>query len=283
MTGNDHKLPLSVVVIAKNEQDNIRRCIESVSWAAEVVVVDDHSTDETVPRAQVLGARVITHKFESFARQRNWALEHAGLQYDWVLMLDADEAGTSELADALARTLPNTSASVAAFRMCRKTMFLGQWLKRSDGFPVWIMRLVRRGRAKFEDSGHGEVPVPRVDGEMGTIAKPFLHYPFSKGLTDWVHRHVRYAENEARLELAGHTSGGNLIASAAHERRRGLRALSRRLPARPLLRFIYQYFWKGGFLEGQAGFAFSLLMACYEALIIVKRIELSRTSRGESV
>lgn len=279
------KLPVSVVVIARNEEENIGRCLESVQWADDLVVVDDHSSDATAERAREHGARVLTHSFKSFARQRNWALDEASLRNEWVLMLDADEAATPELALTLANVLPNAGDDVVAFRMCRKTMFLGQWLKRSDGFPVWIMRLVRRSRARFEDSGHGEVPVPMLDGTVGTIREPFLHYPFSRGINDWVERHMRYAENEAQLELAdsAHVRYRDLFSGRSDQRRRALRKLSRRLPARPLLRFLYQFFWKGGILEGEGGFVFSLLMAFYEGLILAKRIELSRRMQGKSI
>jgi glycosyltransferase involved in cell wall biosynthesis len=274
--------PLSVVILARNEASNIERCVRSAAWCEQVVVIDDYSTDRTAELAGNCGAQVLQHEFQSFARQRNWALEHAGLRYEWVLMLDADEALTDELRDELMRTLPLTGNSMVAYRMCRKTIFMGRWLKHSDGFPVWIMRLVRRGGARFQDSGHGEVPVPDVAGEVGTIREPFLHYPFSKGIGDWIDRHNRYAAREAELEFADRALGRwrDLLARDRARRRRALRRISRRLPGRPLLRFAYQYFGKLGVLEGRAGLAFSLLMAWYEGLIVLKRWELERGDGG---
>lgn len=272
------RFPLSVVVLTKDEASNIERCLRSVAWCDDVVVVDDHSTDRTAELATACGARVLRNRFQSFARQRNWALEHADLRHDWVLMLDADEVVTDGLRDELSRTLPAAPDQVVAYRLCRKTMFLGRWLKHSDGFPVWIMRLVRRGQAAFQDSGHGEVPVPVVPGEVGTIGEPFLHYPFSRGIGDWVDRHNRYASREAELELAEQTRWRfrDVLSGDRAVRRRTLRRISRTLPGRPFLRFGYQYLWKMGFLEGRAGLAFSLLMAWYEGLIVLKREEIER-------
>ncbi|MCA9079199.1 MAG: glycosyltransferase family 2 protein [Planctomycetaceae bacterium] len=279
------RVPITAVVIAKNEAANLPRCLQALTWCDEVVVVDDHSTDDTIAIAKEFGARVLTHRFETFAAQRNWALDSGDLRHDWVLMLDADEVATSEFGWAIARAVQSAGPDVVGFRTCRKTMLMGQWLKYSDGFPVWIMRIVRRGRARFHDSGHGEVPVPDVDGTMGTICEPFLHYPFSKGLTDWLQRHIRYAEREAAVELQQLQGGAwtDLLSLQSDRRRRGLRSLSRSLPARPLLRFCYQYFFKRGFLDGSAGLTFSRLMACYEAMILAKRKELSVRERGDSI
>jgi len=274
--------PLSVVVLAKNEANNIGRCLQSVAWCAERVVVDDASTDDTVALAQAAGARVVQRRFDTFAQQRNWALDAADLQYPWALMLDADEVVTDALRLEIERTLPGAAADVAGFRMCRKTIFMDHWLKWSDGFPVWIMRLVRRGCARFMDSGHGEVPVPPVSGRLETLHKPFLHYPFSRGIGDWVERHNRYAGKEARREWeAGERwSVRELFARDRAIRRRARRSLSRTLPGRPLLRFLYQYVGQLGFLDGRAGLEFCLLMAAYEGLIVMKRRELEQLSDG---
>lgn len=269
-------IPVSVVILAHNEAGNIARCVDSVRECGEVVVVDDDSTDATAEIAQQHGARVVNHAFTSFASQRNWALESADLQHDWVLMLDADEAATSDFLQEIQQAIDTVNADVHAFRNCRKTMLHGRWLKYSDGFPVWIMRLVRRGHAQFEDAGHGEVPIPVLDGQVETIREPFLHFPFSRGLEDWFHRHNRYSSREAQLEVA-QMQPFRLLDLASTDRalrRSALRSLSRRLPLRPQLRFFYQYVIKCGFLDGAAGLQFCRMMAMYEAQIVMKRREI---------
>lgn len=266
---------LSVVILARNEARDIGRCLASVAWCDEVVVVDDHSQDTTVEIARAWGARVCSHRFESFAQQRNWALDFADLRNPWVLMLDADEALTPVVQREILLALSEPDASVAGFLMCRKTMFLGRWLRHADGFPVWIMRLVHRDRARFVDAGHGEVPAPPVDGVLKKIPEPFLHYPFGKGLSHWLARHNTYSTREAEMERDSPPEWGwrDLVARDAPRRRRSLRNMARRLPLRPLLRFCHHYFWKRGFLDGRAGLAFSFLMAGYEAAIVLKRWE----------
>jgi glycosyltransferase involved in cell wall biosynthesis len=274
--------PLSVVVIVKNEEANIQRCLDAVAWCNDIVVVDDHSQDATVPLALNSGARVLTHRFESFASQRNWALAHAGLRNPWALMLDADEVVTPKLRAVLERILPAQPEDLVGFRMCRKTMFQGTWLRFSDGFPVWIVRLVRVGKFQFQDSGHGEVPVPALAGCLGTITEPFLHYPFSKGLHDWYDRHNRYSTREAERELddALPINWRNLVSRDRGLRRQSLRELSRRLPCRGTLRFLYHFLIKGGFLDGRAGWTFSWMMGVYEASIVLKRREMQLRRKG---
>lgn len=280
-----NEVPLSVVVLARNEAGNIDRCLRALAWCQDRVVVDDYSSDDTAERARRQGARVMQHRFESFAGQRNWALDHGDLRYAWVLMLDADEVMTEALRAEIEQVLPHASDEVAAFRMCRKTMFLGRWLRYSDGFPVWIMRLVRRGRARFSDLGHGEQPVPPVNGQIETLREPFLHFPFSRGVSDWVRRHDSYAAAEARLEFEHRATWrlSELFVRDKSHRRRALRTLSRRLPGRPLLRFVHQFVLCGGAREGRSGLTFALLMAWYEGLIVVKRWELERLHRGQEL
>lgn len=273
---------IAAVVIAKNERDNIERCLKALVWCSEVLVIDDHSTDGTAELAVNCGAKVIAHRFESFARQRNWALEAAGINSEWVLMLDADEVATDAFRNAVLSAIARADEQVAGFQLCRKTMFFGHWLRYSDSFPVWIMRIVRRHRACFHDSGHGEVPVPEVDGILPRIHEPFLHYPFSKGLSDWWHRHNRYSTREAEREW--HESQPvrvvELLGRDPAIRRRALRDLARKLPCRGWLRFFYHFVWQWGFLDGRPGREFSRLMATYEQMIVQKKWEIAMRRQG---
>lgn len=274
-TSDETKTKVSVVVLAKNEASNIERCLKALEWADQVVVLDDGSTDATATIAIDCGAEVIDHPFQSFASQRNWALDHGKLRNHWVLMLDADEVSTEEFAAEIAHSISTAQDDTVAFRTCRKTILDDVWLKYSDGFPVWIMRLVRIGKARFEDSGHGEVPVPKLDGQIGTIQSPFIHYAFSRGMDDWWTRHVKYAGREARREQEQHCDASpfELFSTNASNRRRGLRSLARKLPARGTMRFLYQYVFKRGFLDGAAGLRFCRMMACYESIITIRKSE----------
>lgn len=274
--------PISAVILARNEAKNIERCVQSLSDCDEIVVVDDGSTDETCELATRCGARIVQNRFQSFAKQRNWALAHAELRNDWSLMLDADEAATPGFLAEVAQRISQAKPDVVAYRTCRKTMLGKKWLRYSDEFPCWIMRIVRVGMAEFEDSGHGEIPIPKLNGTVDTIREPFIHYPFSHGLSNWLRRHVAYAEREALLEVnnASNLRLGELFSLDASKRRRSLRALSRKVPMRGTLRFLYQYLLRGGFLDGREGYVFSMLKANYETMIIAKRWELEMNRHG---
>ncbi len=278
------KVPVTALILAKNEEHNIQRCVNSLLWCDEVVVVDDGSTDGTAAKAIENGARVVQHRFESFAKQRNWALENAGLRNEWVLHLDADEVATPLFAENVASALENATPQQVAFAICRKTMFLERWLRYSDGFPVWIMRLTRRGIVKFEDKGHGEVAIPSQLGSIPRIREALIHYAFSKGIANWIDRHNRYSTAEARLEFEQYSdvSWMRLMSRDASQRRAAMRRLSRCMPCRSLLRFLYQYIFKLGFLDGIPGFVYCRLMATYEGWIVLKRRELELDRRDSS-
>ena len=276
------KLPISVVILTKNEITNIERCIRSVEACDEIVIVDDGSTDGTKEKAAELGARVLENRFLSFAKQRNWSLSFGELRNTWAIMLDADEAATPQFLEEVAQVVAKSPASVVAFKTSRKTMLGAKWLRFADEYPCWIMRVVRVGHAEFADAGHGEAPVPPLDGEIGVIRQPFLHFAFSHGLSQWLNRHIKYAEREAALEVANleALNWRNLISRDASKRRFVLRGLSRRLPMRPQLRFLYHYLLRGGFLDGREGFIFSLLKSIYESMIIAKRWELQTEEKS---
>lgn len=274
--------PVSVVILAKNEASNLPRCIESLRFSNDIVVVDDGSDDDTVAVAEAHGARVVQHKFKDFADQRNWAQEHAGLLHDWVLHLDADEAATTELAQEIRQRLAETDSGVAAYQLCGKLMLLGQWLKYSGSFPVWMPRLAHRGRVRYAESGHGEKFVDAM-GEIRKIHSPYLHFNFSKGLADWFAKHNRYSTVEAEATIAdlgtGAVDWGGLVSRDSYRRRQALRGLARRMPMRPTLKFCYMYFLKLGFLDGRAGFTYCRLQAMYEAMIALKVREIRRRER----
>lgn len=260
---------VSVLVLAKDEEANIDRCLRSVAWARQVVVVDDLSGDGTARVAESLGARVVERRFDTFAGQRNWALDSLEWDSEWILHLDADEVVTPELAAEIRSAVSDSRFD--AFRIPAKVIFMGRWLKRSAGYPVYQVRLGRQARLRFEQVGHGQretLPAHRI----GTLREGYEHYSFSKGLDDWFAKHNRYSAAEAALRLE-ETSGwrlGDLMRADGVERRRALKRLAARLPLQPTLRFLWAYVLCGGVLEGRRGLVYCRLMATYEAMIAAK-------------
>ena len=260
-------LSISAVVLSHNEAANLPRCLRALRDCAEVVVVDDGSTDDSPRVAAECGARVVVHPFVSFADQRNWAMDAAGLRHDWVLHLDADEVVTPELLGEIRRRLPALEAG-AVGQLARKVMLGDQWLKHSADYPVYVPRLVHRRGPRYAMRGHGET-LEVVPAASVYFAEPLLHYNFSKGWAEWRARHLRYAAAEAARIRSGGTSFSlrKLTSRDRAERRAAARALSYRLPGRPILRFLYAYGLRLGFLDGAAGWRFCRAMADYERMI----------------
>lgn len=260
-------VPISAVVLSHNEAANLPRCLRALRACAEVVVVDDGSTDDSRRIAAEYGARVAVHPFTSFADQRNWAMDAAGLCQDWVLHLDADEVMPPAALEEIRRRLPSMTSGAVGF-IARKVMLGEKWLRFSADYPVFVPRLLFRQGVRYAMRGHGEV-LAAEPRESVFLDEPMLHYNFSKGWEDWRERHLRYAAAEAGRIRAGTPSFSFRAFFSANRpaRRAALRALSYRLPGRPILRFLYAYVFRLGFLDGAAGLRFCRAMAAYERMI----------------
>jgi len=260
-------IPISVVVLSRNEAGNLPRCLRALRGCAEVVVVDDGSTDDSQRLAVDCGARVVEHPFVSFADQRNWAMESAGLQQAWVLHLDADEVASPAMLEEIREQIVGLKVDAVGW-IARKVMLNDQWLRFSADYPVVVPRLIHMLGPRYIMRGHGDV-LDRESADSVVLKEPMLHFTFSKGWADWRARHLRYAASEAQRIRAGLTplSLRSVFSSNRATRRAALRALSYRLPGRPTLRFLYAYVFRMGFLDGKAGLRFCLAMASYERMI----------------
>ena len=260
-------IPVSVVILCHNEVVNLERCIRALDGCVEVVVLDDGSTDGSQALAESLGARVVNHPFSSFADQRNWAMDEVDLAHDWVFHLDADEVMTLAALEELHRQVLAQGEHQIGL-LARKMMLDGCWLRHSADYPVYVPRLVHKIGPRYVMRGHGEV-IDAPESSFIFFTEPLLHYVFSKGWTDWYERHQRYAKAEAHRITEGLPP---LLLRSFFSRdrtvRRGvLRTLSYHLPARPLLRFLYAYVVRFGFLDGRPGWDFCRAMARYERMI----------------
>ena len=152
MDGLLEDVTVAAVVLTYNESINIARCLRSVRWCDECLVVDSGSTDGTLEAARGAGARVCLHRADgifNIANQRNWTLEHAGLTSRWILFLDADEEVTPELQSAIRRAINEDIQHYDGYELTPRYMFWGRWLKRTQGFPNWHCRLLRNGATRF--------------------------------------------------------------------------------------------------------------------------------------
>jgi len=259
----------SIVILTKDEAINIGACLQSCRACDDIHVLDSGSSDNTCDLAAAMGATVHRHAFESFARQRNWAIDNVPLRHDWVLHLDADERLTPAL-DAELRALVESRPQEAGFYVPSKLMFMGRWLRRTAG-PMYQVRFFDRRRLRFVDYGHGQRE--QTDGALGTVRAPYLHESFSKGLETWFEKHNRYSSAEAAQAIAALSEAmpwRDLMSLDGIRRRRALKVLAYRLPLRAQLRWIYMALLRGGFLDGRAGLAYISLMTSYEQMTTSK-------------
>jgi glycosyltransferase involved in cell wall biosynthesis len=266
---------VSVLILTKNEEQDLPGCVASVAWSDDVHVFDSFSTDQTVAIAEGCGAAVKQRIFDDYASHRNAALLGCRFKYSWVLLLDADERVTPELAIELQRVVTSVEAGVAGFRLRRRDFLWGRWLKHAQISPFYI-RLVRPKAAQYTRAIN---EVLEVAGEVRELQQPLDHYPFSKGMAHWLQKHNVYSTMEAELIFRG---GGLQEPSWAkalrspdfHERRLHQKALFYRMPGRPLIKWLYMMLVRGAFLDGGPGVVYATLQAFYEYMIVVKTREL---------
>jgi glycosyltransferase involved in cell wall biosynthesis len=287
-------LPISVVIPVLNEAQNLPACLASVQWADEIVVVDSHSTDGTGAIAKRQGAQVWQFDFcPGGPRKKNWVLQSAPLRHEWVFFLDADERVPLELHAELVE-LFGRGPDREGYYVNRKLIFLGRWLKHGGNYPSWNLRLFRRSRGRFERLGTerlaaaGDVEVHEhvcLDGPVGWLQTPLLHED-EKDLRHFIERHNRYSTWDAAMRrelLEANTAVESIPArffGGPVERKRWLKRWWIRLPATPLLRFVYAYILRAGFLDGRAGLIYALFKAVQEFHIAAKIYEAELRDRA---
>lgn len=270
---------LSVVILTLNEERNLPRCLASVQGCGDVVVLDSGSTDRTTAIAVDAGARVFTRAFDDFARQRNYAQQRLPLRNDWVFHLDADEQFNEALLEECLRAAKR--GNFDGYMVAPKMMFAGRWIPHCTDFPAYQARFVRASTFSFIQVGHGQREAPGM--KMGRLKENYFHDLSSGGETDWLEKHRRYAKAEAHEHFRSRSriAWKDFVTADSLRRRRALKRLSYDLPYRPLLRFIYQYGLKRGFLDGVAGYRYCRLLAKYESFAVHELRHLRTASRSQ--
>jgi len=246
---------ISAVVLAKNEEENLKECLARLRWCDEILVVDDNSIDKTRKLAKKEGARVIERSLNNdFAAQRNFGLEAA--KYDWIFFVDADEWVFPELAAEIQKEISKTKA--AGFYLKRIDNFLGQWLRYGEIGQVRLLRLARRGAGKWRR------PVDErwiIQGETKTLKNPLKHYS--------------HLTLDQFLNSINERSSLNAQVFYQEGRR-----LSVGEWLRPPAKFIKNYFFRLGFLDGISGFVFAVLMSLHSFAVRVKLYLIWRREGG---
>jgi glycosyltransferase involved in cell wall biosynthesis len=276
----------SIYILTHNEELDIAACIESAIVSAkdraaelDIIVIDSLSRDRTGEIAarytQKYPVRVIQHAFESHGKQRTWMIREVPTQYEWAYILEADERFTPELFQECLETIENPEH--VGYFVAERVMFLETWIKHSTQYPRYQMRLFDKKYVWFSDYGHTERE--ECEGSTGYLKETYPHYTQGKGLARWFDKHNIYSTNEAKetvkqLGQGGVNWGDLFFGKTEIARRHALKDLSHRLPFRPLMRFLYMYVVLLGCLDGRAGFAWCMLQAFYEYMIVLKAWEM---------
>ena len=265
---------ISVLILTRNEQQDLPACLASVAWSDDIHVFDSFSTDSTVAIATAAGANVHSRVFDDYATHRNAALREIPFKHPWLFLLDADERPSPELTAEILRIVASPLEKISGYRLRRRDFLFGTWLKHAQISPFYI-RLVRPERARYTRAIN---EVLEVDGMIAELTSPLDHFPFSKGISQWMDKHNFYSTMEAELI---HRQQGlqhpSLITALTHpdfhERRLHQKAIFYRLPARPFLKFLYMVIIRGAWMDGRSGLTYAALQSFYEYLIVLKTRE----------
>lgn len=268
---------ITAIILTKNEEVNIKRCIESIIGLADrIVVVDSGSTDKTLEIAEAMGAEIFRHEpFEHYAKQFNWALDNVNIETKWVYRIDADEVVTPELKKEIIEACKeHYNDDVNGLVMKFKIFFMGRFLKHGGIYPFYNLTIFKYGLGRYEDRAMGE-HIVLAEGRTVDLVNDCLHYDF-KSLSAWVDKHNWYATREVADYLAT-LSDKQVDASLYHEaeKTKKLRdGLYYKLPKfwRAKFYYWYRYYIKLGFLDGQAGRVHAFLQAYWYRYLIDAKI-----------
>lgn len=265
---------LTAIILTKNEESNIERCITSLgNLPKRIIVVDSGSTDSTVAIAKKLGAEIYIHPFKHYADQFNWALDHTNIKTTWVYRIDADEALTQELRKEVGqKCAEHINDNVNGFLMKHKLYFLGKYLRHGGAYPFVKLTIFKPQYARFENRAMGEHVVLH-QGTQIQLDNDCLHYD-CKNLTAFIEKHNSYATREVQdyYDRIGKKQA-SLYGKA--ERTKKLRdGFYYKLPKflRARLYFWYRYYLQLGFLDGKPGKIYAFLQAYFYRYIVDAKI-----------
>jgi glycosyltransferase involved in cell wall biosynthesis len=273
-------MSISVLILTYNEENIIEECIKSVLWSDDIVVFDSYSTDSTVEIVKRYNARVLYRVFDNEKAHREESLK-IKFKNEWVYNPDADEITTIELRDEMKKVVSLSDNENSAYKVRFKVIYQQKWMRYSSQYPVWVYRLFKPKRIRFDR----EINLEYItDGHVGMLTGHFLHYTFNKGVSHWIDKHNKYSSAEALESIKSLSFRrviiSDLISRDVCVRRKALKELSFRLPFRYFLKFIYIYIFRGGVMDGLPGLRYCILQMIYEYFIVIKIKEI-RMESGE--
>nr|WP_242030598.1 MULTISPECIES: glycosyltransferase family 2 protein [unclassified Coleofasciculus] len=269
---------LSVIILTKDEEANLPKCLASLqNLGAEVFVVDAGSSDRTVEIARESGCQVFEHPFENHAAQINWAIENLPIKTPWIMRLDADERLTPELVEELKQILPYTEEKITGYQVKRRVFFMGRWIRHGGYYPTWLLRIWRTDFGVCEQRWMDE----HIVLKQGKIAKfkDDIIDENKKGLSFWIDKHNRYADREVKdmVSLVAEKED-DLLKSSQYSQAIGRRWIKKNLYTRsPLFLRAFVYFFMRyiiglGFLDGVEGLIFHFLQGFWYRFLVDAKI-----------
>jgi glycosyltransferase involved in cell wall biosynthesis len=256
------RLPVSVIVAARNEEKNLARCLGALREVGEVYVIDSQSTDATPEIARTFGAKVVQFRYQGgWPKKRQWAMENLPFAYDWILLVDADEALTPELAEEMRRAIQNPVFN--GYYISLRMHFLGRLLRHGDA-SFWKLALFRRGKGRYEcrlrnqDASMADMEIHEhvaADGPTSRLKHPLIHHNV-ESLSRYIQKHDEYSNWESRVLLQAESHSTELppaLFGTQAQRRRWLKRKLYAVPGSPVLLFCSRYFLRLGFLDGVPG------------------------------
>jgi len=285
------KLPVSVIIAARNEAKNLPRCLEALREVGEIYVIDSQSTDNTVEIARSHGAQVVQFHYQSgWPKKRQWAIDTLPITYDWILLLDADEVLTPALAEEIRTAIQNSA--VDGYSILLNTWFLGRVLRHGD-VGLWKLSLFRRGKGRYEcrlrdqDASMADMEVHEhvvVQGATARLRNPLIHHNV-ESLSRYIQKHDEYSNWESRVLLQrGNDNDKELppsLLGTQAQRRRWLKRKLFAVPGSPVLLFLYRYVLRLGFLDGVPGLIYCGFQAVQMFHTKAKIYELKKSNRTE--
>ena len=263
---------ITALILTFNEENIIQDCLDRLDFVDQIVVLDSFSTDNTLNILASNDVKIFKRKFDNYAAQRNYGLSL--INSGWVLMVDSDEIVTIELKYEILESVKSKS-DISLFRVRRKDMLNGKWLRYSSGYPTWFPRLFKAGEVSVLREINEEY---FTEGKIDNLSHHLLHYPFNKGLDWWFSKHNNYSRMEAkkiREEINEPLQFLMLLDQDPVVRRVFYKRFSYRIPFRPTFVFLIFYVMKGGFLDGIQGYNFCRMRKIYESMIDIKLKSLS--------
>jgi glycosyltransferase involved in cell wall biosynthesis len=270
---------ISVLILSFNDEAIIGRCIESVLWADDIVVLDSYCTDGTSQVvARYPNIRFLQRTFDDFATHRNFALNEINYRHEWIFSIDSDEICSKDLGDEICAAVSMADPTIAVFSIKRREFFLGGWINHNTASPQWVQRVTRRNCGHYERDVH---EVLTFHGQQGFLKSMLGHYPTAKGISYWIERHNRYSTVEAQYEVKVHNviKFRELLSTNPFRRKEAWKTLSEHLPARWFQFFAVNFFIKACFLDGMRGIRYTLIRTFLRYMVDIKKVHIKARNK----